>query len=54
MEVLKINRKKLSWPERIKLDIWYIDSWSIWLDLKILFKTVWVVIFKREGDFAIF
>ena len=43
------GRNKLTWPERIKLDIWYIDHWSIWLDLKILFKTVWVVIFTREG-----
>lgn len=46
------GRNKLSWPERIKLDIWYIDNWSIWLDLKILFKTVWVVIFKREGIYG--
>jgi lipopolysaccharide/colanic/teichoic acid biosynthesis glycosyltransferase len=43
------GRNILSWPERIKLDIWYIDHWSLWLDLKILFKTVWVVIFTREG-----
>lgn len=46
------GRNKLSWPERIKLDIWYIDHRSIWLDLKILFKTVWVVIFKREGIYG--
>jgi len=46
------GRNKLSWPERIKLDIWYIDHWSLWLDLKILFKTVWVVIFKREGIYG--
>jgi len=43
------GRNILSWPEKIELDIWYIDHWSIWLDLKILFKTVWVVIFTREG-----
>jgi len=46
------GRNILSWPERIKLDIWYIDNWSIWLDLKILFKTIWVVIFKREGIYG--
>ncbi|MBA7573617.1 putative sugar transferase EpsL [subsurface metagenome] len=46
------GRNKLSWPEKIKLDIWYIDHWSIWLDLKILFKTVWVVIFTREGIYG--
>jgi len=43
------GRNILSWPERIKLDIWYIDHWSLWLDLKILFKTIWVIIFTREG-----
>jgi len=46
------GRNKLSWPERIKLDIWYIDHWSIWLDIKILLKTIWVVIFKREGIYG--
>jgi len=28
------GRNKLTWPEKIKLDIWYIDHWSIWVDLK--------------------
>lgn len=46
------GRNKLSWPERIKLDIWYIDHWSLWLDLKILFKTIWIVIFTREGVYG--
>ena len=46
------GRNKLTWPERIKLDIWYIDHWSLWLDVKILFKTIWVVIFKREGIYG--
>jgi len=43
------GRNILSWPEKIELDIWYIDHWSLWLDFKILFKTIWVVIFTREG-----
>lgn len=34
---------QLSWPERICLDVWYIDHWSLWLDLVILSKTVAVV-----------
>jgi len=46
------GRNILSWPERIKLDIWYIDHWSLWLDLKILLRTIWVVIFKREGIYG--
>ena len=43
------GRNTLSWPEKIELDIWYVDHWSLWLDLKILIKTIWVVIFTREG-----
>jgi len=46
------GRNRLTWPERIKLDIWYIDHWSLWLDLKILSKTIWVVIFTREGVYG--
>jgi len=42
------GRRKLLWSERIKLDIWYIDNWSFWLDIKILFKTILIVI-RREG-----
>ena len=46
------GRNILSWPEKIKLDIWYIDHWSLWLDLEILIKTIWVVIFLREGIYG--
>ena len=46
------GRNILSWPKKIELDIWYIDHWSLWLDLKILFKTFWVVIFIREGIYG--
>jgi lipopolysaccharide/colanic/teichoic acid biosynthesis glycosyltransferase len=45
------GRNKLTWPEKIKLDVWYIENWSSWLDIKILFKTVWVVA-KGEGLYA--
>ena len=38
------GRNKLSWPEKIKLDIWYIEHWSFWLDIKILLKTISVII----------
>lgn len=33
-----------TWDERITLDLWYVDHWSIWLDLKVLFLTVLVVL----------
>ena len=34
--------------EVVKLDVWYIDNWSLKLDVKLLFKTIAVVI-KRTG-----
>jgi len=45
------GRNKLTWSERIKFDVWYVEHWSFWLDIKILFKTVWVVA-KGEGLYA--
>ncbi len=45
------GRNKLTWPERIKLDIWYIENQSFWLDLKILFKTI-IVVVNGEGLYA--
>jgi exopolysaccharide biosynthesis polyprenyl glycosylphosphotransferase len=33
----------------VRLDLKYIDTWSTWLDLQILFKTIWVV-FSRKGS----
>ena len=42
------GRNALDWDEKFRLDIWYVDHWSFWLDLKILFLTIWKVI-NREG-----
>jgi lipopolysaccharide/colanic/teichoic acid biosynthesis glycosyltransferase len=42
------GRNALSWEERFQLDVWYVDHWSFWLDLKILGLTLWKVI-RREG-----
>jgi exopolysaccharide production protein ExoY len=38
------GRNKLTYDQRVKLDVYYAREWSLWLDLKILFKTVRVVI----------
>jgi undecaprenyl phosphate N,N'-diacetylbacillosamine 1-phosphate transferase len=43
------GRNALSWEERIKLDVWYIDHGSLRLDLSILFRTLWKVLVTREG-----
>ena len=31
----------------VRLDLQYIDNWSIWLDIKLLLKTIWVVLARR-------
>jgi len=42
------GRNAISWEEKFKYDVWYVDHWSFWLDLKIFFLTIWKVL-KREG-----
>ena len=42
------GRNALSWDERFKLDVWYVDHHSLWLDLRILGLTLRKVI-QREG-----
>ncbi len=42
------GRNTLDWERKFSLDVWYVDHWSLWLDFKILFLTVFKVL-KREG-----
>lgn len=42
------GRNNLNWDERLAMDVWYVDHWSVWLDIKIILRTVMLVI-KREG-----
>ena len=42
------GRNAISWEEKFKLDVWYVDNWSLKLDLRILWMTFFKV-FKREG-----
>ncbi|HWR05026.1 MAG TPA: sugar transferase [Humidesulfovibrio sp.] len=41
------GRNALSWEERFALDVWYVDNRSLWLDLRILGRTVWAVLSRR-------
>ena len=43
------GRDSLSWIQRFDLDLWYLDNWSLWLDAKILVRTVGQV-FRAEPD----
>lgn len=42
------GRNSLTWEQKFELDVWYVDNWSLWLDLKIICMTVLKVI-RREG-----
>ena len=46
------GRNALSWEEKFKLDVWYVDNATVLLDIKILMLTV-VKVFKREGISAV-
>ena len=41
------GRNLLTFEEMVRLDIYYIENWSLWLDLKVLLKTIPVVLFMR-------
>lgn len=42
------GRNEVAWAKRLELDVWYVENWSLWLDLKILVDTILVVI-RRKG-----
>ena len=48
------GRNALSWEEKFKLDVWYVDNQSLWLDLKIILRTIKKVLIKdgisAEGE----
>ncbi|MBM3145914.1 MAG: sugar transferase [Chloroflexi bacterium] len=42
------GRNVLSWEDKFRFDVWYVDNWSLWLDVEILALSLWKVI-TREG-----
>jgi sugar transferase EpsL len=42
------GRNALTWEEKFKLDVWYVDNRSILLDIKIMGKTIWKIL-KQDG-----
>jgi lipopolysaccharide/colanic/teichoic acid biosynthesis glycosyltransferase len=42
------GRHALSFKERLQLDVWYVDNWSLWLDLKISGMTVKQVVLRKD------
>jgi lipopolysaccharide/colanic/teichoic acid biosynthesis glycosyltransferase len=42
------GRNAITWEEKFDYDVWYVDHWSFWLDMRIILTTVWKTL-KREG-----
>ena len=41
------GRNNLTFKERNKLEVWYIKNWSLWLEIKTIFKTIWVMVGRK-------
>ncbi len=44
------GRKEVEWHRRIELNVWYVEHVSLWLDLKILWLTVWKVVSNADNE----
>lgn len=42
------GRNAISWTERFKLDVWYVDHVSLWTDIKVILITIKKVLFKED------
>jgi lipopolysaccharide/colanic/teichoic acid biosynthesis glycosyltransferase len=42
------GRNAISWQEKFDLDVWYVDNWSLWLDIKTIVLSI-VKVLRREG-----
>jgi lipopolysaccharide/colanic/teichoic acid biosynthesis glycosyltransferase len=42
------GRNNITWEEKFEMDVWYVDHWSLWLDIKILFRTFLQVINRQD------
>lgn len=46
------GRNNITWTEKFKLDVWYVDNLSFWLDIKIFFMTVKNVINGKDTQYG--
>ena len=44
------GRNNISWTEKFKLDVWYVDHCSLWVDIKIIFATIKNVLLHKDID----
>ena len=43
------GRKNVEWNKRIEMNVWYVDNVSLWLDIKIIFMTVFKVLANADN-----
>ncbi|MCY3905876.1 MAG: undecaprenyl-phosphate glucose phosphotransferase [Anaerolineaceae bacterium] len=41
-------RGDTSIAERTHFDLWYVENWSVWLDLRIILRTIWLILLRRD------
>lgn len=46
------GRNAISWTEKFKLDVWYVDHCTLWTDIKVIFITIKNVLIRKDVDFA--
>ncbi len=46
------GRNAISWTEKFKLDVWYVDNCSLWTDIKVIFITIKKVLFREDINSA--
>ena len=46
------GRNAISWTEKFKLDIWYVDHCTLWTDIKVIWITVWRVLRRKDINSA--
>jgi lipopolysaccharide/colanic/teichoic acid biosynthesis glycosyltransferase len=45
------GRNSIKWEDKLRLDVWYVDNQSLWLDIKIFLKTVYVVLCAKDVEY---
>jgi lipopolysaccharide/colanic/teichoic acid biosynthesis glycosyltransferase len=41
------GRNEVAWEKRLALDVWYVEHWSLWLDVRIALATAWALLTRR-------
>lgn len=46
------GRNELSWKERNEMDVWYVQNYSLWLDVRLLLLGIWAMVVTRRGVYS--